>query len=260
MEENWEIYPCLIEDEIALIAVDLAKLEGAPRATHPVRLEVRVPLRAPDEDGLVDEDEMGELLGIEQGLFNHLSEACAAIPLGHVTTQAERVWYFQVGEAAGFDEAVATGLAQAAEYEPEISAVEDSEWELYRGLLVPEPLEFQSIQNRRMCAALLEHGDTLQLPRLVTHWAFFGSETARESFQSELVVQGFATELDATPEEEDGSPFVPTPGEEYCLRFEREDRVDVTAVDELVLPLFELAETHGGRYEGWETTVEGAEG
>lgn len=257
MEENWEIYPCLIEDEIAIVAVDLARLEGAPLATHPLRLEVRVPLRVPDEDGLAGEEEMTDLLGIESQLFADLAESSGALALGHVTTRGERVWYFQVAKASGLDAAVAESLEDAEGYVPSITAVDDPEWELYRGLLVPEPLEFQSIQNRRMCSTLLEHGDDLQLPRVVTHWAFFPTEEERARFRGAVEGQGFATHDDRLPEDEEGNPQPLEIEGELCLCFERKDSVDVAQVDELVLPLFELAEQCGGRYDGWETTVEG---
>jgi regulator of RNase E activity RraB len=118
--------------------------------------------------------------------------------------------------------------------------------------MYPEPVQLQSMQNRRVVYQLAQHGDPLTVPRPVEHWIYFKTERDRETYWNRVNAKGFElTEM--TTDAENGGECP------YLLRITREDMVDYDSIDECVLPLWGLATELNGNYDGWETGIVGGE-
>ncbi|MBA3461471.1 MAG: ribonuclease E inhibitor RraB [Deltaproteobacteria bacterium] len=100
--------------------------------------------------------------------------------------------------------------------------------------------------DRKTVASLIAHGDPLTQARLVDHWAYFETASARDCFVDEVVQLGFKV-IDAHDAAKEPNPF--------CARVSRVDHVDLESIHRVVMTLFAAAKRHAGRYDGWECPV-----
>jgi len=101
------------------------------------------------------------------------------------------------------------------------------------------------MQDRRLLDVLDENGDVHSTPRRVDHWAHFATAASRQAFVHDVSREGFG--LESAPDAADGRGFQ--------AQVFRTDTVDLDHIHEVVMKLLEIAETHGGYYDGWETAV-----
>ncbi|RPI90708.1 MAG: DUF695 domain-containing protein [Planctomycetaceae bacterium] len=244
MAEDWDFYVAPVDDHLASIFVDLSLVESAPEATRTRLLRVAVPLKAPRDDGLSDDDETDALYEVEDALFASVARGLGARYVGRVTNQGRREFFYYASSAEGLDAALQLVRPRFPAYEFTWQDQDDRDWSLYLDLLYPSDLDLQTIQNRRVVETLAESGDDLTEPRNVDHWAYFPSEHAREQFVSQLDGQGFTVKLSEV--EEPDAEF------RYGVHLIRRDRVDLDTIDALAIDLYLRASTCGGEYDGWE--------
>ncbi|MFN5299918.1 MAG: DUF695 domain-containing protein [Planctomycetaceae bacterium] len=245
--EDWDFYVAPVDDQNASIFVDLGLFESAPEADRPCLLRVATPLLAPREDGLSDDAETEALYGLEDLLFAQVARGLQARYVGRMTTQGRREFFYYGASGAGLERAIATVQQAFPQYPLQHSSRDDRDWQLFFDVLYPSELDLQSIQTRRVVQELLDQGDDLSVPREVTHTAYFPSPHARDQFVQQLAPEGFRITLDDLAE----------PDAEYRFgaRLSRVDRVDLEAIDALVIDLYLRIGTLGGEYDGWETEL-----
>ena len=247
MSENWDFYFAYVNDKLASLLVDLAARQQAPNAELPWLLWAIVYFQQPRDDGLSSNEESDRLYELEDALTTGITAGLAAQYVGRITVDGRREYYFYAPSFAGFDEALARSMEPFAEYQWESGSTQDAEWQQYLELLFPSPRDWQRIKNRRVLEALEQHGDKLEGSRMVHHWAYFETGDQCHQFVSAVSEQGFEVtrrgELDEKPDHQ------------WQVVFEREDRVDWDSINNVTLELFELARTHGGKYDGWETMI-----
>lgn len=248
MSDSWEFYLCRVEGRPASIALDLGLRRAAPQAKRPWLLCVQALLRSPRPDGLPDGTEAQALNALEDRLQERLLARCDAVEAGRLSTNGVRELYFYGKDDAGLDDAVEEASVAAPGYRLRLRAEEEPGWERYLDFLWPGPLSWQWIKDRRLVDALTDNGDTLELARAVDHWAYFEAQDDRERFIRAVEGLGFSAErLEA------GSPEADTPA--LGARVTRADPVTLAHIHGVTRQLFELAEEHGGSYDGWECPV-----
>lgn len=244
MDGNWDSYFLTVDDGPASIFVDLGARKTAPRPELPVMGYVRLHLNAPLANGLSSREEFDTLVALEDALeVGLVGPQCAYV--GRCTTNGCRDFVFYVARAEEWEERVAAVLAAFPGYRFEAEARPDATWSVYTDFLHPSDESMQSIQNRRVCDSLEQHGDAFSEPREVDHWIYFGSDSGIDAFLAEAIELGFALRkhLEPSPESKRG------------VQLWRTDVPSHGAIDSIVLPLFRLARKHGGDYDGWETFI-----
>jgi hypothetical protein len=102
--------------------------------------------------------------------------------------------------------------------------------------------------DRKVVAALLEAGDPLRVAREVKHWVYFSSRVGAEMFAEWLAAEGLR-DIDIA-EEDTRDDLV------WRVTYTHEIRPTLEAVTAHTVPAAHEAERLGGRYDGWETSVE----
>ncbi len=245
MSDDWDFYYCRVDDKPASIYLDLAAIEHAPQAHLPFMAFIRLQMREPRPDGLSSQAEFGTLCALEDHLVATLPDEGTQY-LGRCTTNGYRDFVFYVADSIAWPERVAASMAAFPDYSFEVGVREDPEWSTYTGYLYPGERDMQVIQNRRVCQALEEQGDALQAPREIDHWLNFDSVQAATAYAQAVAAQGFAVREQASEPDEHGR---------VTLRVWRSDVPGYSAINEVTLPLFELAKAGQGVYEGWEALV-----
>lgn len=246
MSDTWDFYFANVNDDFASLFVDLGQAEVAPDASRPWLLWAWVYMQSPSETGMVTDEEAPQMNAIEMALMEAVEDATAGELVGRIMTAGRQEFYFYAPTSVGFEPAVERTMKQFAGYNF-ISGVEnDAEWNHYLRVLYPSPHDVQRIKNRHVVQVLADHGDQLEKPRIVSHWAYFPSEEARGEFVAKVRERKYVV----TSEHQIDAPGNQRP---YCARLERIDPVDWTSINEVTIELLDLAEASGGEYDGWET-------
>lgn len=91
-----------------------------------------------------------------------------------------------------------------------------------------------------------DHGDKLELAREIDHWAYFPSASSRDAYVTDAIQLGFALRIATSAEAQD---------EKHGAQLWRADVPSYKIIDDITMPLFNLAAKHGGEYDGWECAV-----
>ncbi|MBA2113222.1 DUF695 domain-containing protein [Bremerella alba] len=248
MSDDWNAYLTQIEDSIASILLDMGIVSDVPDPQRKWLVRVLIPLQQPDDYGLTSNEEFAAIQPLEEGIVETIEEALDAVHVGCMTHNGRRDIVFYSPTFEGIDVALAPVMQEHTTYELRSGYQEDAEWGFYFEIMYPTPYEIQSMQNCSVLHNLLEAGDTLEKERLVSHWAYFPSEQSRAQFISSVQEKGFQIQQENLREEAEQ----PNP---YGVQIERVDHVDQASIDQVSIELFDLAQSLGGTYDGWETKV-----
>ncbi len=245
-DDHWEIYVTYVDDNPAVILVDIGVEKKVPIVGLSKLAWLWVNVQTPDEEGFPSEDEDMRLNEIE----DVVTEAVESLPLryaGRITSNGRREFYFYTRDPDQFRERVTAAMQSAPEYEFEIDDAEDEEWQHYKDVLYPSPEDFQQIHNQHVITQLQQAGDVLTTPRPVDHYANFKTAEDREAFVTAAGALGF--EAASRPERAADQEYP------FAVGLLRTDAVDPETVDRVTFELFELAQEHAGEYEGWGSSV-----
>ena len=249
-EPDFDIYERSDEDLRVVLLVDLA---AHPVESHPHRLEVRVPLQRPREDGLRDTSELEEFSACEDKLVSAVQERLSGLYLGRFTAGGSSTFLFHLpAEQAAAADILGDLVGDLGPYAIEWQAEHDPEWELWGMAFEPDPFEHQQIFNRRLLKVFKDGGDDGTTPRQVDHLAFFEAEANARAAAAELGEKGFAIDgLDQDDGDEDdaaGEGAEPGP---WRVAFSREDPLAGGRADEFTAEILDILLTHQGVYDGW---------
>jgi regulator of RNase E activity RraB len=247
-EPDFDAYFAVVDGAPASFLVDLAAGPNAPLASHSSRVQVRVTLAQPREDGMRDEAELEPLGQLEDALAEWLEQTYDAIYVGHLITDgalhvvtyapAERVG--DLGEENDLLEGFDSG-----DYEVGWLVEDDPEWGMLLDFLYPDAYAMQVIQNRRLLSARAEHGDDPSLVHAVDHTAFFASREQAEAAAEALGKAGFTIDSLAADDEADG----------WTVNFRRDERLDDDRPDQFCVEILDLLEPLEGAYWGWGAMI-----
>jgi|SRR5262245_8106444 len=250
MSDNWDFYFANVNGEVGSLLVNLGIRDSVPDPQRPWLLWTCIYFQQSSDDGYPtsDGDEDSTLGRIEEALRHALKEGTEAELVGRITSDSRREFYFYGRGLDGFEEAVAQSLESFPGYRYKAGAREDPSWSHYIDVLYPTPEERELIENRHVVEKLEGYGDSLQVPRPVSHWIYFKSAGDRSKFVAAALNSGFRVIKQA--EDVDVETKYP-----YGVELERIDHVDWDSINDVTLHLFRLAKYVGGKYDGWETSV-----
>lgn len=253
---NWDFYRVEREGHTEHVAWRVDLFQKAPDRSRPVRVEVALTLREPDEGGLPGEEEREALNALRDALEHDVVKATDGKYAARVTGAGRQVHVFYLPKTKGFFrkrgcEVVAAEVARelASEFPDhplEVTHAEDEEWDRFLELF-PSPDAVQWFRDIVTINELLVGGDDLSGPRALTHSLYFPTEAAREALVAQVAGDGFAV-LDRFDASED------EPEQAFGLTL---GRVEATLEPYVlhhraVLPLVTATEALEGAYAGWE--------
>lgn len=246
-QPDWDIYPCRIEENPAIIGLDLDLRRFAPLKEMPHAIYISVYLNDPREDGFPQGEEFNKLGEIEDALVHTLKSKLDAQFVGRTISNGVRDFYFYAGGTLLHDKFIADVMISFPDYRYDYGVKEDKTWELYFDYLFPDMHEFQRIQNRRVLRTLQQHGDLSEIERPIDHWIYFKQDTERERFREHIEKEKFTVTEVHTKEGAQEYPLV--------LQICRTDKADEETIDRVVMELWILAQECNAYYDGWETVI-----
>ncbi len=252
-EQNFDFYVATIDGKPASFVLDLTAGEHAPVATHPLLLEIKVPMLAAREDGLRDNSELEPLGALEDQFVDALEQRLDAIYAGRVVHDGATQLFLYVPAAHrdALDDLPTLTGAPPDGYTPEWAVVDDAEWRQYLDFLAPDAYSIQSMMNRRLLAVFAENGDTLALARPIDHLAHFASKPEAERAGAALRAVGFTTDDVGEPVAPEAAADEADAGPRWALQFHRVDHLAEDRADEFVEEILDVILPLGGDYDGW---------
>lgn len=246
--DAWDFYICLVDDAPASIFMNFWFEDNRPPA--PVDTLYYVGFQ------ILDEGPHGMGAGKEAETLNALEDRVTAAAVGLGLFYVGRIrnngdwqlcFYGEPDQEAALEDVVLDELNDADRgYRTGSQA--DPEWRYYHEFLLPDAERRRWIMNRRVVEQLSASGDALDKARRVDHWAYFSKAADRDAFLAAVGKLGFAPDEGHVDD-----------GGDISARIHRVDSVELEHIHDTIMKLEELASTHHGDYDGWETSVEGGD-
>lgn len=272
-EPDFDVYVARLDDKPATFLVDLGAAAQVPVETHSLRLDVRMALQQPTDEGLRAQQEAEAMHNAHDAIIERLTAAFDAIFVGHVVSEGEvTMMLYAPAEAREHLQHLPEIVGDVEPYQPKFEAEDDPAWDAYSTFLYPDAYSFQFMMNRRVIAAGEEHGDRIEVPRTIDHWAYFDTVDQAQKAAAELRKAGFEV---AEPEQRAEDQDEPTePGNDelksnglgasapptWGLSFQREDHLSDHNMDEVCIQILDIITPLGGEYDGWGTPLVVPEG
>jgi len=247
-ENEWDFFLCEREGATASILVNFGLRGVAPDRSRPWRLTVQLKVRNPSPNGLSNAEERPRLDQIDDALGALVTGACEARFAGRAIRSGFWTFVYYAPNASRFEETVDHAMRDFRDYTYSCAADRDSDWSHFFHVLLPTKREAQQIMNRHVLEQLKRHGDDLTMPRAVSHFIYFNTPFDRAKFLESVETDGF--EITESESQDDS-----VRERRHGAVLRREDRVDFSTIQKIVLHLFDRASEADGEYDGWETQV-----
>lgn len=226
--DEWDFYPCRVDDEPASILINLRFVYEDPRDENDHVHHALLVMKDVGAQGIGTQAEMERLSPIEDAVFDRAEQA-GAEPAGRLRSKG--VWRLSVYGPR--DLPWASWLRELAGPDVEVQSEPDPDFNYVNDFLLPDAERLQWIMNRRICDQLLKHGDEPSLVRPVNHFIDYEDEAPVALIEA-LKELGFEVNDLGTSLE--------------CTKL-HDTQLD--AVHELVMTLVDLADAHDAAYDGW---------
>ncbi len=250
MEEDWDLYLTYLDDEKALIMIDLAVARVAPVLSYHYLFGVQFAILHPTEDGFYTDAEQERIFAIEDRIADVYRDEAHAKHVASVTMSGARMLYFYAESDEFLAGLVGKIASEFPDYEFNYLLEQDAPWNFYFNVLYPSPLDLQIMKNRQMLKLMKEHGEDLTQVREVTHWFYFDNGASRK--QAEVRLQDGGCEI-----LDDNFFDEQIPGYNFGLRVLMRHNMTMETMLEVTYALFDFIEQYDGIYDGWDIIPDG---
>ncbi len=244
---NWDFYFTELDGSPASMYLDLGLNKIAPLSDKNYLLTIIITMNDPQDNGFSSKEESEILFGIEDKISDAVTKPFGALFAGRETCDGARIFYFYAANNKEMKKTVKDVMNEFSNYEYEIYFEADSKWDQYFKHLYPTKYEMHTIMNRRVVEHLSSKGDILTVTRDVDHYIYFKSEENKNSFIEEAKKLDYRVTSERKDEARKDFPL--------SIRLTRNDPVTYHDVLDYTSLLYDLAEQHGGNYDGWETKL-----
>lgn len=240
--DRWDFYSCEIEGMPHSTMVNLSLFDLAPQPKLSVFHCLEITLKHPNpEHGMTTNEEYQPLRDMEDLILRN--ETDQLVYIARQTGDGKRKFYFYASPEVDFVSCMAV-LGQAfPAYEKSTFNFEDPNWQAYFEDLYPNAIALNEISNRAVLFRLEENGDNLEVPREIDHTVIFKNRKKAKDFSKTVEERGFTVVINSN------GFFNKT----FDLLVQRVD--PPSRIDPITFELKELAEGHGGSYDGWGCMV-----
>ena len=249
-QPQFDVYMTSVDGSPASFVLDMGVCPHVPVRGHPLRLQVRVRLLRPREDGLQDASELAAMGEVEDAISGRVLAALGGIYVGRFTCEGHATYVFYLpAEQAGRIDDLAPIIGDLGPYAWEWMAEDDPSWDYFTGFLYPDKLSFEAMANQKLLEDLESRGDRLEVPREIDHRAYFLSPEQAATAAAELQGLGYRT---------DEAKLVENPEPRWALDFHRVDTLANGRPDEFCAEILNVVLPREGTYDGWGTVITGA--
>lgn len=226
--DDWEFYPCEVNDAPASILINLRFMYEDPRDENDHVYHALLPMQQPGPQGVGTQNEMERLSPIEDAIFDRADQA-GAQPVGRVRSQG--VWRLSAYGPKGLP--WESWIRELAGTDAEVEIEQDPDFNYVNDLLLPDAERHQWILDRRVCDQLLSNGDEPSLVRPVNHFIDYEGDPPTALIDAIKALGFDVNDLS------------------HCLECTKLHDTRIDTVHRVVMALSALADEHDAAYDGW---------
>ena len=247
---DWDMYITYLDDNKALILLDLSLAQIAPIAGYNQLFGVQIAINQPTEDGFYTDEEQPRLFAVEDRVEAVFTQEAPCKFVATVTTAGTRMMYFYAKEADLLPALVGKVAAEHKDYQFNYMIQPDSQWNFYYSVLYPSVLELQLMKNRYVLKSMEDAGEDMEALHDVSHWFFFGNGADRRQAAFKLKNLGYEI-IDDNFYEEKLAQYP------YGLRILSRHPLTLAALNEQTYDHYDFISEFDGIYDGWELMPDG---
>ena len=208
-------------------------------------LRIKLPFKNPTAEGMPTNEEYPQLSKIDETLDEKFL-AVGGIYVGRVTVDGHRFFYFYLGiEEKQAADIIATVTTETS-YQMQYLYEKDTDKKFYWEQLYPTDDDWQVIQDLKVLDSLSENGDIKDKEREVMHWAYFPNDSLCNQYSGWAKSESY--KIHFTGKDQDST--------ECFTKFSHVGTMHLGEITNHTIKLGRKARELGGRYDGWETSVE----
>lgn len=241
IRDEWDFYPCQVDDGPASMFVNLGFVDALPPHALPVLHWMGLELQHPGVHGMGVAPDVDRLFDCEDAIVQALA-ALGLVFVARLRNHGE--WQLNFYGPPLDENQVQTTARRALGAQTRdvrVGCQDDPEGECYSDFFYPPPERLQWIMDRRLVEKLMQHGDVLTAERPVDHFINFPGDTDVSAFCAAARELGFALP-DELPPPLEGMRSVP---------LQRVDSIALDAIHGTVMQLVALAAPYHGAHDGW---------
>ena len=246
--ESWDTYIASYENGIpGSVTLRMDLVNQAPVSKYPYVLLTGILYETSRDDGFPEQSTFKLFSKLSDDLKKVIDAQTENLSVGTFTHNKERLEYYYLADTVGLRvrlEAMYETLYKGQS--PYIGIEPDPNWEHYLEFLYPNQETIDYMMDQRVVWQLESKGDKLTTERRVDHWMYFPTEKDLKACQAAVEAMGFNLESAGKIEDSDWP---------YGLWVWHESAVELNTIYSITSKLRELAKTHNGEYDGWETLV-----
>ncbi len=239
-EGEWDFYYCRVDDAPASIFLNFKLQRERPVAD--TLYYAGLQMLDPADHGMGGPEDAEALWALEDTITAQAKEAGLTY-VGRLRNHGDwqLTFYGPSGKEERLEEIIVEALA-SGERGYRVGSKEDADWNYYEDFMLPDAERWQWIMDRRVVQQLESRGDPLDVPREVDHFIAFPDADKRDVYARAAEALGFRPSP-ANPDQAAELPF--------GISLHRDDAVNLNHIHEVVMTLSDLADEHGGDYDGW---------
>ncbi|MEL7296260.1 MAG: DUF695 domain-containing protein [Pseudomonadota bacterium] len=250
MSDHWEFFSCQMGENVAFIFYDHGIRETIDSFNHNQQVRFDLTYKSPNDKGLPTDEEFDAVKGIEDNIEEFAAEH-GGIYVGRVTTAGHRYFYSFLGAPTEKIQDFVSDVEEATGYGLKTRVVDDPEKKGYWDDLYPTADDWQMIQDSKTVDALRDAGDVGHIARRIDHWSFFKNKSDAKKFIEWMEGEGFALQ-----EMRRTKPLIG----KWVVKYYRTDSPELYTINHITFQLRHKSSELGGKYDGWETSVEKGQG
>lgn len=208
-------------------------------------LRIKLQIKNPTEYGMPTNEEFPQLSSIDNALDDQIS-AAGGVYVGRVTVGGYRFFYFYVDITEKKASEIIESVSSSTSYKLQYVYEPDEDRKYYWSELYPTDDDWQVIRDLKVLDALADSGDISEKEREVMHWAYFPKESMCKTFTTWVKSENYVVHYSGKEEE----------GSEYLTRYSHNGTMNLGDITSHTIRSNRKAKELGGRYDGWETSVE----
>ncbi|BCL72287.1 hypothetical protein TUMSATVNIG1_42550 [Vibrio nigripulchritudo] len=245
MLDIWHIFPAAMGENQAWISYNHGYSEIAEEDPRNNVVRVELQFKDPTDYGMPTNEEYLQLSKIDEKLEKKFAEL-GGVYVGRVTVDGHRFFYFYLNTDEKKAAKIISDVSAEFSYRLQHVYERDIEKSYYWEQLYPTVDDWQVIQDLKVLNSLSEHGDIKDKKREVMHWAYFPIDTECEKFSEWAKSESYVVHSACENVEKS----------EFRTKYSHVGTMNLGDITSHTIRSNRKARELGGRYDGWETSVE----
>ena len=243
MDDTWHTFPTSMGDDQAWITYNHTFATGANTDNRNQLLGIQTDIQHPTVGGMPTNEEFAALNLLDDRLVEGINQL-GGIYVGRITVAGKRYFYYYLDSPKDSVNKLIDKIADNTNYPIRYFYEEDPPKNNYWKDLYPSEDDWQVVKDLEVLDLLSKNGDIADKTREVSHWAYFPTAEAAQSFVDWLRANQYAIKEQTKTDDK------------FVVHYTHRGTMQLHDITHHSIVSARKTRELGGDYDGWETSVE----